>query len=230
MKISLTIPILFYVLFFTSISNAHENEQLFNQVNLQAQAEQEIPNDQMIVLLATEHDGSDTADLAAKVNSDMQWALDSIKKYSAVESQTKNYQTYPTYSKQIVIGWRASQHIEIKSEDIAALTELVGKLQEKLKVKQMSFSPTTETRVRIENELIEEAMQAFLARVEIVKKNMPDKNYRIIELNINTGGYRPPVVHAQRAMMKSMEMASAPAVEAGTSKVTVTVSGRVQFF
>lgn len=207
-----------------------DDETLFNTVNLQAQAEREIPNDQMIVLLATEHDGSDTVDLAAKINSDMQWALEIIKKYSAVESQTKNYQTYPTYRKQVVIGWRASQQIEIKSENIAALTELAGKLQKKLQVKQMGFSPTTETRVRFENELIEEAMQAFLARVEIVKKNMPDKNHRIINLNINTGDYHLPVMHAQRTMMKSMEMASAPSVEAGKSKIIVTVSGSVQYF
>jgi len=220
----------FLLFFLISPVTAHDNESLFNQVNLQAQAEREVPNDQMIVLLATEHEGSDTAGLAAKVNSDMQWALDVIKKYSSVESQSKSYQTYPTYRKQIVIGWRASQQIEIKSENIAALTELVGKLQEKLQVKQMSFSPTTETRVRFENELIEEAMQSFLARVEIVKKNMPNKNYRIINLNINTGGYRPPVMHMQRDMMQSMEMASAPAVEAGKSKITVTVSGSVQYF
>jgi len=207
-----------------------DNETLFNTVSLQAQAEREVPNDQMIVLLASEYEGSDTSGLAAKINTDMQWALGVIDKYSAVESQTKSYQTYPTYRKQIVIGWRASQQIEIKSINIAELTELVGKLQEKLQVKQMSFVPTTETRVTIENELIEEAMQAFLERVEIVKKNMPGKNHRIINLNINSGGYRPPVVHAQRTMMKSMEMASAPAVEAGTSKVTVTVSGRVQYF
>ncbi len=209
---------------------AHDDETLFNTVNLQAQAEREIPNDQMIVLLATEHEGSDTASLAAKINSDMQWALEQIKKYSNVESQTKSYQTYPTYRKQIIIGWRASQQIEIKSENIAALTELVGKVQEKLQVKQMSFNPTRETRVRFENELLEEAMQAFLARVEIVKKHMPVKNHRIINLNINTGGYRPPVVHAQMAMMKSMEMASAPSVEAGKSKITVTVSGSVQYY
>jgi len=217
------------MMFFTFPTSA-DDETLFNTVNLQAQAEREISNDQMIVLLATEHEGSNTADLAAKINTDMQWALGVIKKYSAVESQTKSYQTYPTYRKQVVIGWRASQQIEIKSINIAELTELIGKLQGKLQVKQMSFVPTTETRVRIENELIEEAMQAFLARVEIVKKNMPDKNHRIINLNINAGGYRPPVVHAQRSMMKSMEMASAPAVEAGTSKITVTVSGRVQYF
>jgi len=73
-------------------------------------------------------------------------------------------------------------------------------------------------------------MQAFLARVEIVKKNMPLKNHRIINLNITTDDYRPPVVHAQRSMMKSMEMASAPSVEAGKSKLTVTVSGSVQYF
>ena len=207
-----------------------DDETLFNTVNLQAQAEREIPNDQMIVLLATEHEGSDTSGLAAKINTEMQWALDVIKRYSTVESQTKNYQTYPTYRKQVVIGWRASQQIEIKGINIADLTELVGRLQEKLQVKHMSFVPTTETRVRIENELIEEAMQAFLARVEIVKKNMPDKNHRVINLNINAGGYRPPVVHAQRAMMQSMETASTPSVEAGKSKITVTVSGSVQYF
>ena len=224
----------FLVLVFLMASHASlalaEDETLFNTVNLQAQAEREISNDQMIVLLATEHEGSDTVDLAAKINSDMQWAIGVIKKYPEVKSQTKSYQTFPTYRKQIVIGWRANQQVEIKSEDIAKLTELVGNLQGKLQVKQMSFSPTRETRVKFENELIEEAMQAFLARVEIIKKNMPDKNYRIINLNINTGGYRPPVMHAQRTMMKSMEMVSSPAVEAGTSRVTVTVSGSVQYF
>lgn len=206
------------------------DETLFNTVNLQAAAEREIPNDEMIVLLATEHEGSETAGLASKINSDMQWALELIKQYPSVQGQTRSYQTYPTYRKQVIIGWRASQQVEIRSKDISALTELVGKLQEKLQVKQMSFNPTKETRTNFENELIEEAMQAFLARVEIVKKHMPLKNQRIINLNINTGGYRPPVVHEQRTMMKTLEMASAPAVEAGTSKLTVTVSGSVQYY
>ncbi|MFB3099993.1 MAG: SIMPL domain-containing protein, partial [Gammaproteobacteria bacterium] len=120
---------------FCSLPTYADDETLFNTVNLQAQAEREIPNDQMIVLLAAEHEGSDTAGLAAKINSDMQWALEIIKKYPAVESQTKSYQTYPTYRKQVVISWRASQQIEIKSENFAALTELVGKVQEKLQVK-----------------------------------------------------------------------------------------------
>ncbi len=222
--------IIFFILNLNTLPLFAADDTLFNTVNLQAQAEREIENDQMIVLLATEFEGAETASLAAKINADMKWALERIEKYASVESQTKNYQTSPTYRKQVIISWRASQQIEIKSENIAELTELVGKLQERLQVKQMSFSPTTENIVKFENELIEEAMQAFLARVEIVKKHMPVKNHRIISLHINTGGYRPPVVYAQRNLMKTMEMASAPAVESGTSNVSVIVSGSVQYY
>ena len=60
----------------------------------------------------------------------------------------------------------------------------------------MSFNPAREMRVSFENELIEKAMQASLTRVEIVK-NMPDKNHRIINLNINAGDHHPPIMHAQ---------------------------------
>ena len=54
--------------------------------------------------------------------------------------------------------------------------------------------------------------------------------HRIINININTGGYHPPVPYERGVMMKTMEMNAAPAVEAGTSKITVTINGSVQFF
>jgi len=95
----LVLYLLAYLMVFYAFPTFADDETLFNTVNLQAQAEREIPNGQMIVLLATEHEGSDTASLAAKINSDMQWALEQIKKYSNIESQTKSYQTYPTYRK-----------------------------------------------------------------------------------------------------------------------------------
>ena len=217
------------MLLFPISGMSHEQETLYNQVYLQAQAEREVPNDQMIVLLTTEHEGSDTADLAGKINRDMQWALDIVKQHSFVKSRTKNYQTFPVYRKQEIIGWRASQQLELRSENIAGLSELTGKLQENLLVKQMSFVPTDATRKQYEDELIEEALEAFKLRIAIVKKHMDNKDYRIINININTGSYQPPVVYGGR--VQSMEMAAAPpAVESGTSKLTVTVNGSVQFF
>jgi predicted secreted protein len=210
---------------------SHEEETLFNVINLQSQAEREIPNDQMIVILATEHEGSDAARISQEINRDMQWALDIIKTYKDINSKTGNYQTWPVYNKQTITGWRSSQQVEIKSENVAGLTELVGKLQEKLQVKQMNFSPTDAARKRHENELIEEAMQAFRERVEIVGRHMEQKSHRIVNIHINTGGHFSPIMY-ERAAMKTMAMdiATPPAVEAGVSKITVDISGSVQFF
>ncbi len=213
-------------------ASAHDDDPLFNVVNLQAEAEREIPNDQMIVIVVTEHDGKDPASVAASINKDMEWALGIVKQHNYVESRTRSYQTWPVYNdKQTIIGWRASQELELKSGNIEGLSELAGKLQEKLQVRQMNFSPTDATRKKYENELIEEAMVAFKGRVDIVSKHMDNKNHRIVNININTGSYFPPVMY-ERAMLKSaaMDAAPAPAVDAGTSKITVTVNGSVQFF
>ncbi len=221
------ISLLLYV--FSYSSYGHDNDPLFNQVNLQAQAEREIPNDQLTVMLAVEEEGKEAAKIANKINQDMDWALKIVSKKSEVDSRTQAYNTYPIYDKRTVIGWRAIQQLELKSKNITELSELVGKLQSRLQVKNMRFSPTRETRVQYENEWIEEAMIAFKQRVEIVKKHMDDKNVRIVNMHINTGGAHSRPIYAESRMM-AMDSKAAPAVEAGTSRITVTVSGSVQFF
>jgi predicted secreted protein len=214
---------------FSFSSYAHDNEPLFNQVNLQAQAEREIPNDQLTVLLALEEEGKEAAKIANKINQDMDWALKIVGKKSEVNSSTQAYNTYPIYDKRTVIGWRAIQKLELKSTNITELSELVGKLQSRLQVKNMRFSPTRETRVQHENELIEEAMMAFKQRVDIIKKHMDDKNVRIVNMHVNTGAGHNRSIYAESRVM-AMDSKSAPAVEAGKSQITVTVSGSVQFF
>jgi predicted secreted protein len=217
------------LMFFSFHVIAHDNDTLFNQVNLQAQSERDIPNDQLTVLLAVEEEGQESSKIANKINKDMDWALNKSKSHKDIETRTMSYSTYPIYDKRTVIGWRAVQKLELKSTNITNLTEIVGVLQERLKVKNMSFSPTKETRKRYEDELIEEAMIAFKQRVEIVKKHMDSKNVRIVNIHVNTGGGIIRPVYAESRMM-AMDSKSSPAVEAGTSKITVIVSGSVQFF
>ncbi len=210
---------------------AHDNEPLFNQVNLQAQSERDIPNDQLIVLLSVEEEGKEAAKIANKINQDMKWALNKLEKHNDIESRTQAYNTYPIYDKRTVIAWRAIQQLEIKSTNITLLSEVIGKLQERLQVKSMRFSPTRGTRAQYENELIEEAMIAFKQRIEVIKKHMDEKNVRIINVHVNTGGGHSRPVYAENRMMAMDSMTkSAPAVEAGTSKLTVTINGSVQFF
>lgn len=217
------------------LAQAHDAETLFNKVSLQAEAQREVPNDEMTVMLTAQAQGSDPAALAEKVNREMAWALELAAKESAVEAETRGYSTSPIYGRasssegRVITGWHVRQQIQLKTIEFQKLTELLGTLQERLQITQMGFSPTTETRQKYQNELISEAMQAFKERVAIIQQNMDGRDYRIVELNVNTSGfgYRPMVM-ADMAMSK-MER-TAPAVEGGTSEVTVTVSGSVQFY
>ncbi|NKB38506.1 MAG: DUF541 domain-containing protein [Gammaproteobacteria bacterium] len=222
--------ILIASLIFTSPLSAHEAETLFNQVNMQAQVERDVPNDEMQVMLVSERQGKNATSLSRDVNAEVKWALNLAKRNKDIKVSTRAYQTYPVYKNQDVVGWRVSQEVQLKSHNMAGLSELVGELQEKLQVRQMLFSASKASRDVIESELIEEAMQAFKRRALILKKHMDNKDYRIVNLHINTSGQSPQYLRAQRSSMKTMEMASAPAVEAGTSKINVTVSGSIQFF
>ncbi len=210
--------------------SAHEAETLFNQVHVQAQVERDIPNDEMQTLLVSEKQGKNTGKLSHRVNQEVQWAVNLAKQNKDIEVSTRAYQTYPIYKDNDVVGWRVSQEIQLKSQNMTSLSEVIGELQEKLQVRQMQFSASKQTRDQIENELIEEAMLAFRRRAAVIKKHMDEKDYRIVNLQINSNGLRPQLMHAQRGRMQAMEMASAPTVEAGTSKITVTVSGSIQFF
>lgn len=209
---------------------AHEEEVLFNRVFLEAQAERRVPNDEMQVLLVTEHQGKSPQAIAQNVNADMAWALSGAKKYQEVQAATRAYQTFPVYDKRVIVGWRATQELQLTSESMTRLTELVGILQERMQVRQMTFRPTRHTLDQHQDELIEEVVAAFKRRASIVGRQMDNPEYRIIELHISAGGGQPPVMFAERAAMSPAAADLAPSVEAGTSTIAVTVSGSVQFY
>lgn len=214
----------------STVCGAAENEQLFDVFGIQAQAEGEVDNDEMRVILAAEHQNRNPALLSDAVNRDMQWALSQIKKVPTLQARTLSYASFPVYDEGKIIAWQAVQQVELKSTDIAALNDMVGALQTRLQVKQMSFQPTPATRKAAENLLVDRALDAFKARAERVRKNMNAKGYRIIQVDIHTGDQFQPLPYAERADMAMLSKArvAAPAVEAGTSTTTVTVNGSIQ--
>lgn len=225
-----TLTIILLLLAAPLVHAEHDHETLFNKVSLQAEAQGEAPNDEMTVVLSAEQQGSDAAALAERVNENMTWALGLAGKVAAVRAETQSYSTWPMYDDGVITGWRVRQELQLKSQDFARLTELLGKLQERLQIVRMGFSPTAETRRQYENELITEAMQAFKERVAVIQQSMGNSDYRIIELHVGAGGSSPPI-RMMAAEASTLSMArSAPVVEGGTSEVTVTVSGSVQFY
>jgi predicted secreted protein len=210
---------------------AEERGLDYNLVQLEASATAEVPNDQMRVTLAVEHEARSAAELPALVNADMGWALGVAKKHAAVRAQTGEYTTQPQYASTRIVGWRAMQYLQLEGEDFGAVGALVTALQEKLQVKGMEFQPTRATREKVEADLTRAALEAFGARANLIADAMNAKGYEVVEVAVGGGGVQP-VYKARSRGMEMMAMASdasAPvAIEGGTVTLTVTANGRIQ--
>lgn len=73
------------------------DDQIFNQVDLQTSASQQVDNDQLVAVLLVQETGNNPATLANKVNIKMAQIIDKANKYKAIEHQTINYNSRPIY-------------------------------------------------------------------------------------------------------------------------------------
>lgn len=209
---------------------AHEEHALnYDQIDLSASAEQEIENDLLIATLYTEHEGQRQSEVATRVNETMAWALAQAKPIAGVKSQTTQYSTYPVYANNgtTVTGWRARQAVRLEARDSKLLGDLIGTLQERLAVEAIGFEVSKESRDRMESTLTTTALAQFQQRAQQVATALGRTGYRVVRLNLGTGGNQPGP--AYRGAMMMAEKAAAPAqIDAGTQTMNVTVSGTIQ--
>ena len=201
-----------------------ERQALFNLVSLSAQAEREVPNDLLAAVLAAEAEGTDPAKLAREVNLKMQRALGLARDEGAVRARSGAYQTWPVSEKGRIVRWRVRQELRLESGDFAAATALIGKLQASLALAGLALTVSPEARRRAENALTAEAIAAFEERARVVRDAMKAKGHRVKELQVSGG--EPP--RPMMAQARTMAAETAPAVEPGTSRILITVSGTVQ--
>jgi predicted secreted protein len=78
----------------------------------------------------------------------------------------------------------------------------------------------------VEEALVAEALAAFQARAELVRKSLGAGGYAIDAISIDTGGQfpRPMAYQEMRAMAADV---ARPSVEGGESRITVGVNGTI---
>lgn len=212
--------------------DSHSHEPQYDVYQLSASAEIEVPNDLMTVTLVAQATGSDAAALANQINASMGWAVSKLKPYTAIDTRTLDYQTQPQYERNgsRIKGWIASQSIRLETDDFEQAGKAIQLLQERLQVQGMRMSAKPETRKRAEDELMNKALNAFKARALLVQTNMGAPAYRIMNLSINANGSGRQYAQMDnyRGAEAKMSVASGPAIEAGTSQVSVHVNGQIQ--
>lgn len=197
-----------------------------HRVRFRVESSREVANDWIQATVGITAEDADSAALAATVNGTMSWALEQAKDEKQVKAKSGGYQTYPVHEKGKLRRWRASQTLLLEGSDVDAMTALVGTLQSRLQLQSFEFSVSRETRERVQEELVSEVLAAFQKRAELVRKNLGAGGYAIDDVSIDTGHQAPRQPRMMEARVMSDSMA-APAVEGGSSRVSVSAHGAI---
>jgi len=200
----------------------------YNQVHFQVERNRPVDNDRMHAVLSLTAEDDNAARLADQVNRTMDGALKTAKSRPGIEVRTGSYRTLPVYDKNRIRRWRATQELLLEGSDFAELGNLIGQLQERLQVGSIHFSVSPARRATVEDELIAQALAAFKQRAELVRKQFAAKDYRLVNVSINTGDGQPVPLMRGMAMEAMDKSVAPPALEAGTSILGVSVGGMIE--
>ena len=198
-------------------------------VELAAEASGPAANDLAVAVMYAERSGASAAAVAREVNRDIAAALELARAQGAVKVQSGNVSTWPAYGKDgqgRITAWRMRSELRLESTDTAAMSELVGKLQETLALAHLTMEPAPETRRKAVADVTVDALRAFETRAQLIADTL-GRRYRIAHLAVGDHGLQPPPMPRMRAAVMAAEAAPAP-LEGGESRVSVHVSGRIE--
>ncbi|MGH0030615.1 MAG: SIMPL domain-containing protein [Myxococcota bacterium] len=208
-------------------ASADEGDEARQRVRFRVESAREVPNDWIVAVVGIDAEDVDPAALADTVNRSMGWALEQARAEKRVESKSGGYHTQPVYEKGKLRRWRARQDLILEGADADAIAELVGTLQSRLLLRSFQFQISEPTRAAVEEELVAEALAAFQKRAELVRKSLGASGWVLDDVSIDTGGFSPRPEHMVRARAMSADSVTAPAFEAGESRIVVGVNGSI---
>lgn len=202
----------------------------YNRVDFQVEVAREIENDLLTVHMTVEIQDKQPGLVAQQVNTALNDALKKASRFSTVKSSSGNQRTYPIYGDHNQINaWRGHGEIHLASSDFKATGELIMQLQATLQLGGVQFTIAPETRAKIENALIAEAIKAFQTRADTIRTSLGAKAYKTVHFSIDNGGMPP---HYPIAMMRGAVVADAaipaPEFSGGESRMIVRINGTIE--
>jgi predicted secreted protein len=194
-------------------------------VTVTASASSTVTNDRLQAWLRTEAENVSPAAAAAQVNAASAKAIADAKAFPSIKVATAGYSTQQIAERGKPTRWRVSQTITVDASDFTAAATLLSKLQDEngLLLSNMSFSITEKTRHDAEDKVTQQAIESWQARAQQASQALGFAKWRVGHVNVQASSGQPyPIMRAQ-----AMAAAAAPpvALEAGTTDVSVSVSG-----
>ena len=198
-------------------------------VDLSAEASRPAPNDEIHAMVYAEATGNNPAELAKRVNQSLAEALKVARGQPGISAKTGSQSTYPLYGQnQRIENWRMRAELRLESRDSAALSEMLGRLQQmKLAVGHVSQQVSAESRRLAEDGATQDAIRAFEARAKVIA-GVFGKSYRIKQISFQQNGGPPPMPMLRARGAAMMAEAAPVPIEAGESQITTSISGQIE--
>lgn len=209
------------------------------EVNLTGEASQLVANDRAELRFFAKVDAEDAKAASRAVIERTNKALDTLKARdlkTALESiETTDLSVMPRYTATTetnaakIDRWEATSRVVVRVKSLDRVSDVMEALGGTLDFEGVGFSISSEKRRTLEGELLSQATQALTAKLAKLAQTLGVSSDRVKLKKLDTemgfpGGIR---YYAMPRMMKNVRAAdAAPQVEAGSSEVTVRVSGQ----
>lgn len=213
------------------MGSAHAEPTGYDQLTFQAEVNEEIQNDEVRASLYKKAQATDSKALATTLNTSINNAMKIAKRYPSVTVSTGQQRTYPRYDKDNkIIGWTGQANIDLKSTDFAATSQLIADLQQTLVMENLNFGVSESKKDALEQKLMTNASRAFQQQAKNLTSAWGARGYRVINVNLNTGGNSPRPMYSSMSMKASSDESSVPSqsFESGNSTVSVTANGTIE--
>jgi len=197
-------------------------------VTVSASSTATVPNDRLHAWFRVEVDNPSAAAAAAEVNPRVARILAKLKALPEAQVATSGYTSQQIVEKGKPTRWRVTQTIKVEGGDFAAIGDAAGRLQAEdgAVLSGLSFAVSDELRKRTSDAITQQAIAAWRARAEAAAKGFGAAGWRPGRVQIQAGDAARPYPMFRAAGEMQMAAAAAPVpVEAGSTDVTVTVSG-----
>jgi predicted secreted protein len=186
-----------------------------------------VPNDRLQAWLRAEAEDANPAAAASQTNALIAKALAEAKLHPAVKVATAGYSTQQIAEKGKPTRWRVTQTITLDSNDFTQAATLMSRLQDQggMLLSGMGFSIADKTRRDAEDSVTEQALKGWQARAQQAAQGLGFGGWRVGHVTVQTTGGGPVYPQMRAQAMASPAGAAPVTMEAGTTEVSVTVSG-----
>lgn len=198
-------------------------------VNLSAISSEEVDNDMVRLNWQVQIQAGTANEAMNAINTVLEKSINNLSKNKDISKLKNNIQTYPQYGKNNVIqSWQGAGSLTFEMPVQALKTQKNLNVAEGLTLSNLEYFPSENRIEQSREKLLQSAMKEFQNKANIAAKGFGKTGYTLGEVSINDENQGPPSyprMYAASADMMSKGMEVAPA--AGSSKVSVSVNGRV---